>query len=126
MKLTSRTERSRALILDAAEIIFREEGFDGATVEAIATRAGLTRKTAYNLFGSKEEIAHALIEIPGSKKLPLITSQSLLEARLNIYGASCGIPDSNVIEMSSECCPLGRSFLAEKNRALNIQRRGGT
>lgn len=61
MKLTSRTERSRALILDAAEIIFREEGFDGATVEAIATRAGLTRKTAYNLFGSKEEIAHALI-----------------------------------------------------------------
>lgn len=61
MKLARRTERSRALILDAAEIVFREDGFDRATVEAIATQAGLTRKTAYNLFGSKEEIAHGLI-----------------------------------------------------------------
>ncbi|GAB2207467.1 TetR/AcrR family transcriptional regulator [Roseibium sp. ROS1] len=61
MTSLKRTERSRALILDAAEIAFRELGFEGATVHVIAERAGLTRKTVYNLFGSKEDIAHSLI-----------------------------------------------------------------
>jgi AcrR family transcriptional regulator len=61
MTSLKRTERSRALILDAAEIAFRELGFEGATVHVIAERAGLTRKTVYNLFGSKEDIALSLI-----------------------------------------------------------------
>ncbi|MEW4457273.1 TetR/AcrR family transcriptional regulator [Roseibium algicola] len=61
MTSLKRTERSRALILDAAEIAFRELGFEGATVHLIAERAGLTRKTVYNLFGSKEDIALSLI-----------------------------------------------------------------
>ncbi|QFS96340.1 Transcriptional regulator, TetR family [Labrenzia sp. THAF191b] len=61
MTSMKRTERSRALILDAAEIAFRELGFEGATVHVIAERAGLTRKTVYNLFGSKEDIALSLI-----------------------------------------------------------------
>ena len=61
MTRPTRTERSRALILDAAEQAFRDLGFAGTTIETIATRAGLTRKTVYNLFGSKEEIAQRLI-----------------------------------------------------------------
>lgn len=61
MTSLKRTERSRALILDAAETAFRELGFEGATVHVIAERAGLTRKTVYNLFGSKEDIALSLI-----------------------------------------------------------------
>lgn len=56
-----RTDRSRSLILDAADEAFRERGFAAVSVEEIASRAGLTRKTVYNLFGSKEEIAHQLI-----------------------------------------------------------------
>ena len=61
MKTPRRTERSRAQILDAADTAFRTAGLDGVSVEEIALRAGLTRKTVYNLFGSKDEIAHALI-----------------------------------------------------------------
>ncbi len=61
MASPKRTERSRSLILDAAELAFRELGFAGASVEDIARRAGLTRKTVYNLFGSKDEIALQLI-----------------------------------------------------------------
>ncbi len=56
-----RTDRSRGLILDAADGAFREKGFAAVSMEEIASRAGLTRKTLYNLFGSKEEIAHQLI-----------------------------------------------------------------
>ena len=58
--MTTRPDRSRALILDAAQAAFRD-GIDNATMEQIARAAGLTRKTLYNLFGSKEVIALALI-----------------------------------------------------------------
>lgn len=61
MTTIKRTDRSRGLILDAAEGAFREKGFAGTSVEEIATRAGLTRKTVYNLFASKEAIASQLI-----------------------------------------------------------------
>lgn len=50
------------MILDAADAAFRELGFAETTVEEIAHRAGLTRKTAYNLFETKEDIALRLIE----------------------------------------------------------------
>lgn len=49
------------LILDAADAAFREKGFAATSVEEIAMRAGLTRKTVYNLFASKDEIALQLI-----------------------------------------------------------------
>lgn len=61
MTTPKRTDRSRALILDAADVAFRELGFDNTGMEEIARRAGLTRKTVYNLFSSKEEIALQLI-----------------------------------------------------------------
>jgi AcrR family transcriptional regulator len=61
MATLKRTQRSRILILDAADATIREKGFAGASVEEIAKRAGLTRKTVYNLFASKHEIASQLI-----------------------------------------------------------------
>jgi TetR/AcrR family transcriptional regulator, regulator of autoinduction and epiphytic fitness len=57
---TTRTERSRDLILDAAQTIFQDRDFASTSVEEIAQRAGLTRKTVYNLFSSKEEIVAQL------------------------------------------------------------------
>ncbi|MBD8892716.1 TetR/AcrR family transcriptional regulator [Roseibium litorale] len=61
MAILKRTERSRILILNAADAAFREKGIAATSVEEIAMRAGLTRKTVYNLFASKDEIALQLI-----------------------------------------------------------------
>ncbi|HEV2514716.1 MAG TPA: TetR/AcrR family transcriptional regulator [Devosia sp.] len=61
MTTPKRTDRSRAQILAAADQAFRELGFADTSMEAIAMRAGLTRKTLYNLFSSKDEIALTLI-----------------------------------------------------------------
>ncbi len=58
---TKRVDRSRLLVLEAADAAFRELGFAETDMEEIAQRAGLTRKTLYNLFGSKDEIALELI-----------------------------------------------------------------
>lgn len=52
---------SQARVLDAAEACFRELGLEAASVEAIARRAGVTRKTVYNHFPNKTAIGLALI-----------------------------------------------------------------
>lgn len=59
--MPKRKDRSRNLILDAADALFRDKGVADTSVEEIAVRAGLTRKTVYNLFASKDEIALQLI-----------------------------------------------------------------
>ncbi|HEY8356938.1 MAG TPA: TetR/AcrR family transcriptional regulator, partial [Ramlibacter sp.] len=59
--MPKRTDRSRNLILDAAHAAFLEKGFAETTMEEIAIQAGLTRKTVYNLFTSKDQIALQLI-----------------------------------------------------------------
>jgi TetR/AcrR family transcriptional regulator, regulator of autoinduction and epiphytic fitness len=66
----SRKDRSRNLILDAALIEFEASGVDGAGMEAIATRAGLTRATVYNLFDSKDEIALAIMRRASAQAEP--------------------------------------------------------
>jgi TetR/AcrR family transcriptional regulator of autoinduction and epiphytic fitness len=61
MMAPKRTDRSRSLILDAAETAFQRASFADVSVEEIAQAAGLTRQTVYNLFASKEEIVSQLI-----------------------------------------------------------------
>ena len=48
--------RTREAIIDAADRLFREVGFDDATVEAIADIAGISRRTFFRYFVAKEEL----------------------------------------------------------------------
>lgn len=61
----SRKEREQQfrlnLILDAAEEVFAETSFGGASVEEIAQRAEISVGTLYNLFRSKEDVYRAVI-----------------------------------------------------------------
>lgn len=52
----ARGRRSRARIREAARSLFRERGFDGATLRAIAERAGMGASSIYRHFQSKEEL----------------------------------------------------------------------
>jgi AcrR family transcriptional regulator len=51
-----RGRRSRARIRSAARELFRERGFDGATLRAIAERAGMGASSIYRHVQSKEEL----------------------------------------------------------------------
>jgi AcrR family transcriptional regulator len=77
----SRKEREEAfrrdLVLDAAEKLFADKGFDGTTVADIAQASELAKGSLYQLFQSKEEIITAIIQ----KKMIEITSR--LEVILN-------------------------------------------
>ena len=53
--------RNKKAILAAAITIFREKGFDGASIAAIAARAGLPKANVYYYFKSKETIYQTII-----------------------------------------------------------------
>jgi len=52
----TRTERTRAALLDAAFALFGEQGFETTTVAQIADRAGVTEMTFYRHFGTKDAL----------------------------------------------------------------------
>jgi TetR/AcrR family transcriptional regulator len=49
-------------LLDAAEAVFAEQGFGGATTAAIALRAGLPKANLHYYFGTKEAIYRAVLD----------------------------------------------------------------
>lgn len=62
-------ERKAEAILTAAAQVFSERGF-GASLEEIARRAGVSKQTVYNQFGSKEELLREAV----SRKCSLLTA----------------------------------------------------
>lgn len=57
-----RAARTRAAILDAAEVTFRDEGYRGARIEDIAARGDVAVGSIYTHFGNKDGLYHALAE----------------------------------------------------------------
>ena len=53
--------RSREAILDAAERLFAEQGYDAASLEEIGRLAGLSRATPRYFFGAKEQLYRAVL-----------------------------------------------------------------
>ncbi|MDQ6900197.1 MAG: TetR/AcrR family transcriptional regulator [Candidatus Dormibacteraeota bacterium] len=53
--------RSRRAILDAAELLFAERGYEAATMAEIAAAAGLSRGTPAYFFRSKERLYRAVL-----------------------------------------------------------------
>ncbi len=56
-----RVMRSRAALLDAARNAFAEHGYTDTSVDDIAARAGLAKRTVYNIYGDKETLFLAAI-----------------------------------------------------------------
>lgn len=60
------SEKQRAL-RDAAIAEFAQSGFDNASVDAIAARAQVSKRTLYNHFPSKEDLFKALVSEVGQR-----------------------------------------------------------
>jgi len=54
--------RSRELVLDAAERVMAEHGFEAATLARVVEEAGIPMSSVYHYFGSKEGILLAVME----------------------------------------------------------------
>lgn len=75
LRADSVTQLRRGLILDAARAAFFELGLEGASMRAIARRAGYSPGAIYGYFASREEIYAALL------------GESLLRLKAHVDGA---------------------------------------
>jgi AcrR family transcriptional regulator len=57
----ARREAYRQVILDAAERVFADYGFEAARIQAIADEAGVSVGTVYSVFGSKSELFSSVL-----------------------------------------------------------------
>ncbi|MGW6456102.1 TetR/AcrR family transcriptional regulator [Streptomyces sp. NPDC055078] len=57
-----RSEDKKAAILAAAEALFLAEGFERASVDAVAARARVSKRTVYDHFGDKRTVFLRVIE----------------------------------------------------------------
>jgi AcrR family transcriptional regulator len=57
-----RGARSRETVLDAAERLIAEQGYEAAAVSALVQEAGLPASSIYHYFGSKEGVLLAVME----------------------------------------------------------------
>jgi TetR/AcrR family transcriptional regulator, transcriptional repressor for nem operon len=53
---------TRTALLDAAQMLFMDQGYGGTSVDAILGRTGLTKGAFFHHFESKHELARALID----------------------------------------------------------------
>ncbi|MBC2667865.1 TetR/AcrR family transcriptional regulator [Novosphingobium piscinae] len=82
-----------AAIMEAALGIFLEQGFNAATIEQIAARAGVSKVTVYNRFTDKETLFEAVVkeqaeQIASAVPAGPAESNGTLEIRLNAFGRS--------------------------------------
>ena len=52
----------RRAVLDAARPVFANQGYHGATIEAIARGCGIPRPTVYEIFGGKDALFAAVLD----------------------------------------------------------------
>lgn len=71
-KITSKREwnksQKRAALLEAAEKLFLQNGFDDTSIEDVAAEAKLTKRTLYQYFLSKEDLYFA-VALKGARML---------------------------------------------------------
>src|SRR5215471_20002736 len=83
---TSKGEQTRALILETALDLFKENGYEETTMRAIAARAGVALGNAYYYFRSKEHLIQAFYgrthaELAQAAR-PILDQETTLKDRL--------------------------------------------
>jgi len=108
----SRREQKKAevreALVQAADALFVEQGFEGTTVDQIAERAGVSRRTFFRYFPSKEAIA-----FPRSEER-LEAFRSLLRER---FAEQDPLP-----AVRAACLEIGRMMVAVSGEELARQK----
>ena len=98
MRVVKSAEERKNEILDVAEQLFAEKGFDNASTNDIIIRIGIARGTLYHHFKSKEEILDAIVNritnagiarakiIVSDKTIPLQDRLTGIILALNVSG----------------------------------------
>ena len=136
--LTARAEQTRSAIVEAALRLFRERGYDAATMRAIAGAAGVSTGNAYYYFNSKEDLiqefylrSHAdhaaacrdLLDREDEFSARLRgTVRSLIDV-LNPYHAFAAAFYKNAAEPTSPLSPFSKESSAAREASIALYRK---
>ena len=78
--------RTRAKLIESAAAVIADKGFDRASLEAIALRAGMSRGAVYGNFKNKEELFLAVIAAQWKPILPPFVPGASFRQQMRILG----------------------------------------
>ncbi|MBV9427524.1 MAG: TetR/AcrR family transcriptional regulator [Bradyrhizobiaceae bacterium] len=113
---------TRARVLKAAFAVFRKHGFSGASTLEIATRAQVSKRDLYALFGSKHAMLAACIKERASRmRQPLELAAPQSEADVAAFLIQFGTSILRVV-CHPDVLTVHRLAIAESDRAPEIAR----
>ena len=124
---TGKRARTRARLIEAAGAVIGEKGFDRASLDDIAARAGMTRGAVYGNFKNKEELFLALIETQWKPPAPPLRPGASLKEQMRILGKTIAREAKNRKKLAAIATAFQlytlthepmRKELTEKNRAV--------
>jgi AcrR family transcriptional regulator len=94
---TRHAEATREAILGAAGDLFLERKIDGFSIQEVADRAGLTHRTVYRYFPTRQELMHATVQhlAPGMDEEPF-SEVSTVEEWIDAVGAHLAFIEANL------------------------------
>jgi AcrR family transcriptional regulator len=101
-------EITRERILDAAEALFAERGFDGMTLRDVAASVGLRNPSLYNHFGSRESLYAAVLERDIGPLLGLLVEQ----------GREAAAAEEEIIAAAMRVLARQRRFVTELSQRI--------
>jgi len=132
----------RDALSDAAAALFHERGFEHVTVEEIAKAAGVSRRTFFRYYESKEDVMVERLDRDGERFLVELAARPLAEPPLLairnalIPAIEYALQESDLVRDATrllrETSALRRALMERRNRfeeriaALMIQRLGTT
>ena len=134
----SKGERTRAAIIDAALVLFRENGYDATTMRGIAAAADVSVGNAYYYFESKEQLIQGVYETTQATHADLVAD--LLQRETDLERRIIGVGDAwfdamapyhafaskffkHAAEPTSPLSPFSPDSTPTRERAIDLWRR---
>ena len=115
--------QTRVLIADTAADLFRRHGFDTVTVEAVAQAAGVSKKTVFNYFPTKEDLVFDRTEDRLSGLLAAVTERDEQTTVLESFRALVLAQSSQLSRLRAEMVGGSDGFIDLVRRNPSLQRR---
>jgi TetR/AcrR family transcriptional repressor of mexJK operon len=108
----------RAAILGAARELFVQNGVERTSMDAVAARAGVSKRTVYDYYGNKQRLLLGVIE--GAGESALATAQHIIESRLANIDA-LGNPGELESVLEDFAVELGSSLFASSEYVAAVR-----
>ncbi|MBV8061957.1 MAG: TetR/AcrR family transcriptional regulator [Nevskia sp.] len=119
---TPRGELRHAALLEAAEAVFLEQGYEGASIEEIVRRVGGSKASLYSYFGSKENLFWEVLNLLSDRFMTGLSVPAQADADLEGTLAAIGRRFLDIF-LDPQRYRLFRTMIAESARFPELSRK---